>query len=160
MVSIYSLSAYKSLAAGIAGNISDLENQKIKNNNVKINGVEKETEKIDSKKVTSEEIQQVNKLSNDDLRLQKLLERLKSLAVKLGITVNASERVETILQKINQKLTELENVKNNPNLNVFRSEYEVIKNEYKSIVNGDPTLLTGLDILSRSNKAVMGINLK
>ncbi len=96
--------------------------------------------------------------SSSPTREEKLFMRLKLLAGRLGITVTEQERISEIISKIQKRISELEKQKNNnSDFNAIKSEFEAIKSQYNSLLKGDSPLLTGMDILGKSNRAVIGL---
>ena len=141
MVSIYSISAYSS--GYVQKTTSKEQSKSVKDADEKVSAEDKDTKKAEN-------------IGNDD-RFETLYARLKALALRLGITVSKNEKISTILAKIQERIAQLEKEKSNSNINVIKSEYETIKQQYHSLINGDSSLLTGLDILSQSNRAELGI---
>ena len=113
----------------------------------------------EKKKDREKEVQQeANNINIQESWEEKLFERLKAIALKLGITVNNSDSIGELIAKIQRKLKELEQEdKNNSNLNAIKSEFESIKQAFQSLLNGDNSLVSGMDILSQSNRAAIGI---
>ena len=62
-----------------------------------------------------------------------------------------------IFTKIDEKLKALEENNNNSNINVLRSELEILENEFKNMTSGESSILSAMDLLSKSNRAGLGI---
>ncbi|MCD7780089.1 MAG: hypothetical protein LUH05_05400 [Candidatus Gastranaerophilales bacterium] len=86
-----------------------------------------------------------------------LYDSLKSLANKIGITINQNENIESIFDKISEKLDEFKENSYNTNFNVFQSEYEMLKLQFKNMNSGESSILSALDMMSQSNRAALGI---
>ncbi len=121
----------------------------------KIVSSETHAKKLIQKAEQGNSVEKTAKTSTDeDLRLEKLYKRLKALCLKLGISISEEEKISNVLNKINAKITQLEQDKNNSDINAVKSEYEMIKLEYQNITTGQSSLLTGMDILSKNNRAI------
>lgn len=109
------------------------------------------------KKVEEKEVVQVEDNSSDK-KLENIIKRLKSIALQLGLTVTDTENIESIIQKIQNRIDELqEDYKNNSNYNIIKSEFEAVKLEYRNITAGQISFINEMDIMAKSNRAVLGI---
>ena len=155
----YKISSYNESAIFQSSGLSDASIRKLKSLGIDIKSIssEEEAKRVIEKKEHSDNVNETSNKSYTETSEDKLYNRLKTLAEKLGIAVSKNEKISVIFDKINEKITELEKNGNNSNINVIKSEYEMIKQEYRSIVNSDSTLLTGMDILSQRNRAILGI---
>ena len=111
-----------------------------------------------------EEAEKEKKSSNDEESDKKdttaeenLYNDIKNLARKIGINVNKSENIEDIFDKISQKLDEFEENSYNSNLNVFQSELDILKRQFKNMYSGESSILSAMDMISKSNRAALGI---
>lgn len=159
---IYSVSSLNSNSSSInkKEELSDATRKKLKALNIDISSVNSETE---AKRVIAEEEAKKSEkteviiVSGSGSQEEKLFERIKNLARKLGINVSKSENIETIFIKIEERLKELEENNNNSNINVLRSELDILKNEFKNITTGESSVLSAMDLLSKSTRAELGI---
>ena len=159
---IYSVSSLNSNSSSInkKEELSDATRKKLKALNIDISSVNSETE---AKRVIAEEEAKKSEkteviiVSGSGSQEEKLFERIKNLARKLGINVSKSENIETIFIKIEERLKELEENNNNSNINVLRSELDILKNEFKNITTGESSVLSAMDLLSKSTRADLGI---
>lgn len=159
---IYSVSSLNSNSSSInkKEELSEATRKKLKALNIDISSVNSETE---AKRVIAEEEAKKSEkteviiVSGSGSQEEKLFERIKNLARKLGINVSKSENIETIFIKIEERLKELEENNNNSNINVLRSELDILKNEFKNITTGESSVLSAMDLLSKSTRAELGI---
>ncbi len=158
---IYSVSALNSNNSSInkKDELSDSTKKKLKALNIDVSSVTSETE---AKRIIAEE--EAKKSEKTDLKEaeagsqeEKLYNRIKNLARKIGIDVSKNENIETIFTKIDEKLKALEENNNNSNINVLRSELEILENEFKNMTSGESSILSAMDLLSKSNRAGLGI---
>lgn len=164
MPSINTLSAFitgQSQIASMKANLSEATIGKLLALGIDINSVSSETEA----KKAIEEKEQENKTSktNDENNKQAqseaetLYNDIKNLARKLGINISKSENIEDILDKISAKLDSLKDNSYNSNLNVFQSELDILKRQFKNLYAGESSILSAMDLLSQNNRAVLGI---
>ncbi len=113
--------------------------------------IEEEEQKSKPTKTTDEE----EKSSQSEA--ETLYNDIKNLARKLGIDVSKSENIEDILDKISSKLESLQDNSYNSNLNVFQSELDMLKRQFKNLYAGESSILSAMDLLSQNNRAVLGI---
>ena len=163
MSSIYSLSALNSNNSSINNKkkLSESTKMKLKSLGIDISNISSESE---AKKVIAEEEAkksgEVNGTTTGktSAKEESLFIRIKNLARKLGISVSENENIETIFVKIEKKLEEIEkNNNNNSNINVLRSEFEMLKQEFKNITTGEASILNAMDMMAQSNRAAFGI---
>ncbi len=162
MSSIYSISAIDSTNSSInkKDELSASTKKKLEALNIDISSVSSETEAkriIKEEEAKKSEKTEVIVVSTSGSQEEKLFERIKNLARKLGINVSKNENIETIFTKIDEKLNALEENSNNSNINVLRSELEILKNEFKNITTGESSILSAMDLLSQSTRAELGI---
>lgn len=139
-MTIYSVSGININSAAITGTAAISANDKSK------------------KHIEEKENNNANIVNTEETREQKLLQRLKALASKLGIIISENEKISTIIAKIQKKINEIEDKDpNNSNINAIKSEFESIKQAYKNMLTGNNELLCGMEVLAQSNKASMGI---
>lgn len=161
-----SISAITSILASNAStstkgaNLSEETIGKLLSLGIDIESVSSETE---AKKLI-EEAEKEKKSSNDEETDKKdttaeenLYNDIKNLARKIGINVNKSENIEDIFDKISQKLDEFEENSYNSNLNVFQSELDILKRQFKNMYSGESSILSAMDMISKSNRAALGI---
>ena len=161
-----SISAIPSILASNAStstkgaNLSEETIGKLLSLGIDIESVSSETE---AKKLI-EEAEKEKKSSNDEESDKKdttaeenLYNDIKNLARKIGINVNKSENIENIFDKISQKLDEFEENSYNSNLNVFQSELDILKRQFKNMYSGESSILSAMDMISKSNRAALGI---
>ncbi len=161
-----SISAITSILASNAStstkgaNLSEETIGKLLSLGIDIESVSSETE---AKKLI-EEAEKEKKSSNDEESDKKdttaeenLYNDIKNLARKIGINVNKSENIEDIFDKISQKLDEFEENSYNSNLNVFQSELDILKRQFKNMYSGESSILSAMDMISKSNRAALGI---
>lgn len=158
---VYSVSSLNSNSSSInkKEELSEATKKKLKALNIDISSVTSETE---AKRIIAEE--EAKKSEKTDTKQaeagsqeEKLYNRIKNLARKIGIDVSKNENIETIFTKIDEKLKALEENNNNSNINVLRSELEILENEFKNITTGESSLLSAMDLLSKTNRADLGI---
>ena len=161
MSSIYSISAIDSTNSSInkKDELSAATKKKLEALNIDISSVSSETE---AKRIIKEEEAKKSEKTNSTKaeagsQEEKLYNRIKNLARKIGIDVSKNENIETIFTKIDEKLKALEENSNNSNINVLRSELEILENEFKNITSGESSILSAMDLLSKSNRASLGI---
>lgn len=162
MSSIYSISAIDSTNSSInkKDELSASTKKKLEALNIDISSVSSETEAkriIKEEEAKKSEKTEVIVVSTSGSQEEKLFERIKNLARKLGINVSKNENIETIFVKIEERLKELEENSNNSNINVLRSELEILKNEFKNITTGESSILSAMDLLAQSTRAELGI---
>ncbi len=162
MSSIYSISAIDSTNSSInkKDELSASTKKKLEALNIDISSVSSETEAkriIKEEEAKKSEKTEVIIVSSSGSQEEKLFERIKNLARKLGINVSKNENIETIFVKIEERLKELEENSNNSNINVLRSELEILKNEFKNITTGESSILSAMDLLAQSTRAELGI---
>ena len=160
--SIYSISAIDSTNSSInkKDELSASTKKKLEALNIDISSVSSETEAkriIKEEEAKKSEKTEVIVVSTSGSQEEKLFERIKNLARKLGINVSKNENIETIFVKIEERLKELEENSNNSNINVLRSELEILKNEFKNITTGESSILSAMDLLAQSTRAELGI---
>ena len=152
---VYSVSSLNSNSSSInkKEELSEATKKKLKALNIDISSVTSETE---AKRIIAEE--EAKKSEKTDTKQaeagsqeEKLYNRIKNLARKIGIDVSKNENIETIFTKIDEKLKALEENNNNSNINVLRSELEILENEFKNITTGESSLLSAMDLLSKTN---------
>ena len=161
-----SISAITSILASNAStstkgaNLSEETIGKLLSLGIDIESVSSETE---AKKLI-EEAEKEKKSSDDEESDKKdttaeenLYNDIKNLARKIGINVNKSENIEDIFDKISQKLDEFEENSYNSNLNVFQSELDILKRQFKNMYSGESSILSAMDMISKSNRAALGI---
>ena len=85
--------------------------------------------------------------------------KLKALNIDISSVTSETENenIEAIFTKIDEKLKALEENNNNSNINVLRSELEILENEFKNMTSGESSILSAMDLLSKSNRAGLGI---
>ena len=161
MSSIYSISALDSANSSInkKDELSAATKKKLEALNIDISSVSSETEA--KRIIKEEEAKKSEKTDSTQIESgsqeEKLYNRIKNLARKIGIDVSKNENIETIFTKIDEKLNALEENSNNSNINVLRSELEILKNEFKNITTGESSILSAMDLLSQSTRAELGI---
>ncbi|HIS87914.1 TPA: hypothetical protein IAA87_00605 [Candidatus Avigastranaerophilus faecigallinarum] len=158
---VYSVSSLNSNSSSInkKEELSEATKKKLKALNIDISSVTSETE---AKRIIAEE--EAKKSEKTDTKQaeagsqeEKLYNRIKNLARKIGIDVSKNENIEAIFTKIDEKLKALEENNNNSNINVLRSELEILENEFKNMTSGESSILSAMDLLSKSNRAGLGI---
>ena len=158
---VYSVSSLNSNSSSInkKEELSEATKKKLKALNIDISWVTSETE---AKRIIAEE--EAKKSEKTDTKQaeagsqeEKLYNRIKNLARKIGIDVSKNENIEAIFTKIDEKLKALEENNNNSNINVLRSELEILENEFKNMTSGESSILSAMDLLSKSNRAGLGI---
>ena len=158
--SITSILASNASTSTKGANLSEETIGKLLSLGIDIESVSSETE---AKKLI-EEAEKEKKSSNDEESDKKdttaeenLYNDIKNLARKIGINVNKSENIEDIFDKISQKLDEFEENSYNSNLNVFQSELDILKRQFKNMYSGESSILSAMDMISKSNRAALGI---
>ncbi len=158
---IYSVSSLNSNNSSInkKEELSEATKKKLKALNIDVSSVTSETE---AKRIIAEEEAKKSektktKQAEAGSQEEKLYNRIKNLAGKIGIDVSKNENIEAIFTKIDEKLKALEENNNNSNINVLRSELEILENEFKNITTGESSLLSAMDLLSKTNRADLGI---
>ena len=124
---------------------------------ISISSVSSEAE---AKKIIEEKTQAKEDTKNapqTDSRLEKIYERLKTISLQMNVTFSSEEKIENVLSKIDSKISMFED-NNNPNINFLRSEYQAIQHAYEIITKSNAKLFTGLDILGKTNRVIMGIS--
>lgn len=158
---VYSVSSLNTNSSSInkKEELSEATKKKLKALNIDVSSVTSETE---AKRIIAEE--EAKKSEKTDTKQaeagsqeEKLYNRIKNLARKIGIDVSKNENIESIFTKIDEKLKALEENNNNSNINVLRSELEILENEFKNITTGESSLLSAMDLLSKTNRADLGI---
>ena len=158
---VYSVSSLNSNSSSInkKEELSEATKKKLKALNIDISSVTSETE---AKRIIAEE--EAKKSEKTDTKQaeagsqeEKLYNRIKNLARKIGIDVSKNENIAAIFTKIDEKLKALEENNNNSNINVLRSELEILENEFKNMTSGESSILSAMDLLSKSNRAGLGI---
>ena len=121
------------------------------------------TSESQAKKIIDEEQKKKTSKTNDEenqtsqTESENLYNDIKNLARKLGINISKSENIEDILDKISAKLESLQDNSYNSNLNVFQSELDILKRQFKNLYAGESSILSAMDLLSQNNRAVLGI---
>ena len=158
---VYSVSSLNTNSSSInkKEELSEATKKKLKALNIDVSSVTSETE---AKRIIAEE--EAKKSEKTDTKQaeagsqeEKLYNRIKNLARKIGIDLSKNENIEAIFTKIDEKLKALEENNNNSNINVLRSELEILENEFKNITTGESSLLSAMDLLSKTNRADLGI---
>lgn len=158
---VYSVSSLNTNSSSInkKEELSEATKKKLKALNIDVSSVTSETE---AKRIIAEE--EAKKSEKTDTKQaeagsqeEKLYNRIKNLARKIGIDVSKNENIESIFTKIDEKLKALEENNNNSNINVLRSELEILENEFKNMTTGESSLLSAMDLLSKTNRADLGI---
>lgn len=158
---VYSVSSLNTNSSSInkKEELSEATKKKLKALNIDVSSVTSETE---AKRIIAEE--EAKKSEKTDTKQaeagsqeEKLYNRIKNLARKIGIDVSKNENIESIFTKIDEKLKALEENNNNSNINVLRSELEILENEFKNMTSGESSILSAMDLLSKSNRAGLGI---
>ncbi len=88
---------------------------------------------------------------------EKLYERIKNLAQKIGINVNQNENINSIFSRIEAKFNEIKDTSYNSNFNVLKSEFEMIQQQFKDITSGESSILSAMDMISQNNIYTLGI---
>lgn len=88
---------------------------------------------------------------------EKLYERIKNLAQKIGINVNQNENINSIFSRIEAKFNEIKDTSYNSNFNVLKSEFEMIQQQFKDITSGESSILSAMDMISQNNRYTLGI---
>lgn len=136
--------------------------QKLLELGIDINSVSSETE---AKRLIAQEEAKRSAENNDKNENKKkdytaeeqLVIDLKNLARKLGLTASENEDITDILKKISDRLEQLNENNSNNNLNVFESELDMLKNQFKNITSGESSILSAMDILAQNNRATFNI---
>lgn len=158
---VYSVSSLNTNSSSInkKEELSEATKKKLKALNIDVSSVTSETE---AKQIIAEE--EAKKSEKTDTKQaetgsqeEKLYNRIKNLARKIGIDVSKNENIEAIFTKIDEKLKALEENNNNSNINVLRSELEILENEFKNMTSGESSILSAMDLLSKTNRADLGI---
>lgn len=158
---VYSVSSLNTNSSSInkKEELSEATKKKLKALNIDVSSVTSETE---AKRIIAEE--EAKKSEKTDTKQaeagsqeEKLYNRIKNLARKIGIDVSKNENIESIFTKIDEKLKALEENNNNSNINVLRSELEILENEFKNMTSGESSILSAMDLLSKTNRADLGI---
>lgn len=140
MGSVYSISGINISSSAIIGNAGVSSNEK------------------SNKHIEKQEKNETNNVNFEESRENKLFQRLKAIAIKLGIIVSESDTISKLISKIQKRIKELEEKNNNnSDLNAIKSEFESIKLAYKNLLTGGDSLVCGMEMLSQSNKAAIGI---
>ena len=139
--------------------LSDETIKKLKALGINISTVtsEEAAKKIIAEKTEEKDNTKETEQPQTDPRLEKIYQRLFTLSDKIDVPISKTEKIETILTKIRAKIDMFEENNNNANISVISSEYDSIKYTYETITQAKSSLLTGMDILGKTNKAVMGI---
>ena len=141
MSSLYSISGINITAAAINGAESISSNKK------------------SNKQIEENEKSNANNVNTQETIEQKLFQRLKAIAIKLGIIVSDSDTISKLISKIQKRIKELEEKnKNNSDLNAIKSEFESIKQAYHNFLTGNNSLTCGMNILAQNYKASLGLN--
>lgn len=158
---VYSVSSLNTNSSSInkKEELSEATKKKLKALNIDVSSVTSETE---AKRIIAEEEAKKSEKTNTKQaeagsQEEKLYNRIKNLARKIGIDVSKNENIESIFTKIDEKLKALEENNNNSNINVLRSELEILENEFKNMTTGESSLLSAMDLLSKTNRADLGI---
>ncbi len=160
MFEIYNISAINAniLISGNQNGLSEQTIRKLKSLGIdpKTVSSEIEAQKLIEEKENPKYIKTENKISSEDKKLENLYKRLKALALELGIVINENQKIPDILDKIHNKITELENKTkgSNSDFNAIKSEYESVKLSFNNIIAGKSPLLSEMDVLSQNNRAV------
>lgn len=88
---------------------------------------------------------------------EKLYERIKNLAQKIGINVNQNENINSIFSRIEAKFSEIKENSYNSNFNILKSEFEMIQQQFKDITSGESSILSAMDMISQNNRSTLGI---
>lgn len=88
---------------------------------------------------------------------EKLYERIKNLADKIGINVNQNENINSIFSRIEAKFNEIKENSYNSNYNILKSEFEMIQQQFKDITTGESSILSAMDMISQNNRSTLGI---
>lgn len=88
---------------------------------------------------------------------EKLYERIKNLADKIGINVNQNENINSIFSRIEAKFNEIKENSYNSNYNILKSEFEMIQQQFKDITSGESSILSAMDMISQNNRSTLGI---
>lgn len=88
---------------------------------------------------------------------EKLYERIKNLAQKIGINVNQNENINSIFSRIEAKFSEIKDNSYNSNFNILKSEFEMIQQQFKDITSGESSILSAMDMISQNNRSTLGI---
>ncbi len=162
MASIYSISALGSSnnsSSSKTSNLSEETIRKLEALGIDVDSVSSETEakkliaEEEAKKSSSVEGEENNTMSEEET----LFNEIKNLAQKLGITVSENDNIEDIFSKIESKLESLKENSYNSNINVFQSEYEMLKRQFENMNSGESSILSAMDMISMSNRAALGI---
>jgi hypothetical protein len=130
---------------------------KLKELGINISSISSEAQakRIIEEKTNSKE--NVNTSPQIDERLEKIYQRIKTLAMKIDVSFTSGEKIETVLNKINAKIALFTENKDNANISAIRAEYDSIKYSYEAIAISEAASYTGLDILGQTNRAIMGV---
>lgn len=108
-------------------------------------------EEEEAKKSSDTDNESENKQNTSDE--EALLNDIKNLARKLGISINQNDKIDNIFDEISSNIDEMKNNSYNSNLNVFISEFDLLKTQFKNMYSGDSSLLSAMDMLSKTNRA-------
>ncbi|MBQ9244838.1 hypothetical protein IJ182_01055 [bacterium] len=158
MFSANSLSSLNSITLGYSGlNLSKETISELKELGINISGISSEAQARKIIEEKSQKQENANKTQQDDDRLEKIYQRIKTLAMKINISISSSEKIENALIKINSKISLFEENNNNANISAIRSEYDSIKYTYETLTSTKADIFTGRDMLGKTNRIIMGI---
>lgn len=160
MTSISSLYSYLSGSMSSTNKLSSQTTKKLLALGIDVSSVSNETEA--KKRIEEEENKKSENVSSETKQTsvsaeESLYNSIKNLSRKLGITINEQENIEKIFDKISEKLEGLKENSYNSNLNVFISEYDILKRQFKNLYSGDSSILSAMDMISKVNRAELGI---
>lgn len=95
--------------------------------------------------------------TNSTSKEEKLYDRIKNLADKIGININQNENINSIFSRIEAKFDEIKDGSYNSNYNILKSEFEMIQQQFKDITTGESSILSAMDMISQNNRATLGI---
>lgn len=125
---------------------------------------EEVSSETEAKKIIAEEEAKKKAEKTDNLnetkstsQEEKLYERIKNLAQKIGINVNQNENINSIFSRIEAKFSEIKENSYNSNFNILKSEFEMIQQQFKDITSGESSILSAMDMISQNNRSTLGI---
>ena len=159
------MSSIEAVSSYIPGGYSNLSKtnslsedilRKLEFYNIDVSSVKSESEaKRLIEKAEQEEAEKENNQNTSEQ--ENFYTRLKSLARKIGITVNQNEDFESVFSKLSSKIDDLKGDGYGSGYNILKSEYEMLKLQYDSEIKGGSSLLSALDILGKSNRMNIGL---
>lgn len=134
--------------------LSDDTINKLKDLDIDISKVSSESE---AKRLIDKAEEENSQTGSVQTEAEDLYNDIKNLGRKLGLEFVQSENIQDVFDKISTKLDEFSEGPINSNVDILRSELDVLKREFKFLYSGDSSMLSAMDILAQNKRAVLGI---